>query len=121
MNYNVTSGTNQTVTLDLNDNYNYRVIQQGQSVYSVIGTTCELTIPAGEAVLVVLDGVAGDANGDGKFDARDLVRHKRIDAKEARVEFTQGYDPDLYVDDIINEIDTKWMRYYLAMGKFGEE
>lgn len=120
MNYNVTSETSQTVTLELNGNYNYRVIQQGQSAYSVIGTTCELTIPAGEAVLVVLDGVTGDANGDGMFDVRDLVRHKRVDAKEPRIAFSQGYEAYLNKDGIADKLDTMEMRYYLANGKFGE-
>ncbi len=57
MNYNVAAGTSQTVTLRFDGDYNYRLMQQGKDVVSKLGNLCELTIPAGEAVLVVLDSL----------------------------------------------------------------
>lgn len=80
-----------------------------------------MTIPAGKAVLIVLDGMSGDANGDGVVDAKDLVRHKRVEAQEARLDFAQGYVADLNEDNVIDEIDIDWIRYYLAFEKFGGE
>lgn len=52
VNYNVEAS--QDVTLNFVDGYNYRTINYNGEE-SAFGTSCTLTIPAGEAVLVVMD------------------------------------------------------------------
>ena len=113
VNYDVTK--EQEITLNFDVKRMYRLLRDGAESDGS-GKSVTLTIPAGEAVLVVLGVVKGDANGDGIHNSGDLVRHKRIAANVVGIDFTKGYDADLNEDSYIDEKDAAKMRQILVAG-----
>ena len=74
VNYDVTENATQTVTVSFDDSWNYYTVADGTKSAAQTGSSATLTIPSGEAVLVVLESketndteafidLAGDAAG----------------------------------------------------------
>lgn len=106
VNYSTESGSKQQITLNFKARNTYRLLYDGTEKNGV-GTSVTMTIPSGEAVLVVLGLTEGDTNGDGISDVRDLVRSKRVEQNMTGVTYAKGFDYDKDASEIREYIARK--------------
>ena len=79
-----------------------------------VGQSCEYTLAPGQAVLIVLDSLVGDADRSVALTSQDLVRYKKMEQNVADADFAYEYAADLNCDKQINKTDTIWTRWKLV-------
>ncbi|MBP3664369.1 MAG: hypothetical protein J6J03_04330 [Tyzzerella sp.] len=113
VNYDTVTEAGQKVTIAFTDDYRYRTIDASGEVEHV-GQSCEYTLAPGQAVLIVLDSLVGDADRSVALTSQDLVRYKKMEQNVADVDFAYEYAADLNCDEQINKTDTIWTRWKLV-------